>query len=186
MRNPDHVHNWFEYGVDYRRRIIRIEQDIDEVSASYALSGLLSLDLTPGNITILLSTYGGEWYSGMAIYDAVRACENHVTVVGTGQVMSMGSLILQAGDERVLTPNAEVMIHVGSESVESHYHDFHRYAKASERYNAVMENIYLEQIKKKHPKFTRAKVKALIAHDTYLASGEAVELGLADRVGHIR
>lgn len=181
-RNADHVHNWFEYGVDYRRRIVRIDEDINELTASYAISGLLSMDTTPGPITVRLSTYGGEWWPGMAIYDAIRSMENHVTILGTGYVMSMGTIILQAGDERLLTPNTEVMIHVGSESVEAHYHDFQRYAKTAERYNRQMEDIYLEQIRKKNPKFSRAQIQKLIAHDTYLTAYEAIQLGLADKL----
>jgi ATP-dependent protease ClpP protease subunit len=178
----DLLYNWMEYGIHYKNRIIRIDDEIDEVSASYAISGIVALDDTPGPITVQLSTYGGEWWPGMAIYDAIKGCNNHVTIIGSGYVMSMGTIIMQAADERLATPNTEFLIHVGSELFSGHYHDFQRYAEVAKRYELLMEDIYLEQIKRKNPRYPRTALRRLLAHDTYMTAHEAAELGIIDGV----
>lgn len=178
----DHLANWFEYGVDYRRRMVRISDDIDEVSVDYAISGLLALDASPGDILVRLSTYGGDWWPGMALYDAIKALNSHVTIVGTGYVMSMGTVILQAADTRLLTPNTDLMIHYGYDGFEGSALDMKRYAKKGEQLDRLMEAIYFARIKEKHPNFTREDLKKLLSNDTYLTAKEAVALGLADGV----
>ena len=60
---------------------------------------------------------GGEWCAGMAIFDAIASSESHVTIVCHGSAMSMGSIIPQAADLRIMMPNSVFMIHGGSTDV---------------------------------------------------------------------
>ena len=47
--------------------------------------------------------------------------------------------------------------------------------------NITMENIYLDKIKQKNPKFTKAQLQDLMKYDKYMTADEAVKLGLADK-----
>lgn len=135
-------------------------------------------------ITIIMNNHGGDEVHGMAIYDAIKACQNHVTIKVFGHAMSMGSIILQAADERILSPNSKVMIHYGTAVISDTMHSkiVTKWAKENEKFNTKMEELYLEKIKEKHPSYTIAKVKKLCDYDTILNAQEAVDLGLADKI----
>lgn len=68
-------------------------------------------------IVIHMQSIGGEWADGMAIYDSIILCKSYVTIISYGQAESMSSLILQAADNRLLTPNSYFMVHYGSTSL---------------------------------------------------------------------
>jgi len=114
----------------------------------------------------------------MAIYDAIKACPCHVTIEVMGQAMSMGSIILQAADERILHPNSCVMVHDGYDSMHStHPKIFEAWAKQSEKLRKKMYEIYAER-SGKDSKYWEKKC----AFDFILDAKQAVSEGLADSV----
>lgn len=178
----DDIDKFLDHDVDLGSRTILLTDDIGEFSVGNAIKALHVLDRSSGDITIKLCTDGGEWYSGMALYDVIAACQNKVIVLGMGKVMSMGSIILQAADERVLLPNTTVLVHYGFDGFLGHVKDLERRAKESARASKVMEDIFLDRIHAKHPKFTREQFKRKFAFDVYMSAHEAIDLGLADRI----
>jgi len=80
-------------------------------------------------ITIVMNNPGGCWFSGMAIYNAIQACKNHVTIICYGQVMSMGSIIFQAADERIMSEDCDMMIHYGENGFFGNAKSFIKWAK---------------------------------------------------------
>jgi ATP-dependent Clp protease protease subunit len=183
----DDVSTLFENGVYLPTRTLVLSGDVDGELAAAAIKGLHLLDaISTLPITVVLNTPGGEEQAGMAIFDAIRQCRSHVTVVGTGEVMSMGAWILQAADTRVLTPNALVMIHYGTATLgDATTRDFQLYAEQVKLWDAAMEDCFLAKIHEKQPDFTRTALKRMLVVDTYLSAQEAVELGLADAVQEV-
>jgi len=98
------------------------------------------------SITIMMNNPGGDWYHGMAIYDAITSSTCPVTIRVYGQAMSMGSIILQAADYRVMMPNSRFMIHYGYSGFSSHTKTSERWAEECKIINYDMENIYLAQL----------------------------------------
>jgi ATP-dependent Clp protease protease subunit len=190
--NRDDVDKFYDYDIYIPTRTIYIgsvaythddeETSVDFAMAERAIKGLHLLDKKDGNITVLMNNPGGDWYHGMAIYDAIKGCNNHVTIKVSGHAMSMGAVILQAADERVLAPNSSVMIHYGYDGVYNTAKNFQIWAEQSKKLDKVMEDIFLEKIKEKHPKFTRAKLRGMLDPDTILTPTEAIELGLACKI----
>lgn len=161
------------------------EAGVDNWMAERVIKGLHLLDRAPGTeqgITILMNNPGGDWYHGMAIFDAVRACSRPVTITATGYVMSMGAVIFQAADERVMRPNARLMIHYGYASQNSDAKTFQKWAKEYEKVDAEMESILLARIRDKQADFSEAQLREMLNFDTILNAEESVHLGLADRV----
>jgi len=142
----------------------------------------IASDKAEDPIVILMENPGGNWDAGMTIYDAIHACKNHVTIVCFGEVMSMGSIILQAADERIMAPNSEMMIHYGEDGFFGDPKSFMNWAKRSERLRTKMEDIYLEKMKEKDGSKNRRHIKALLDEDTILTPELAIELGLADKI----
>ena len=65
-------------------------------------------------ITIQLNSPGGSVFHGLALFDyflSLRARGHELTIMVLGMAASMGSILLQAGDHRVMGPNAYVMLH---------------------------------------------------------------------------
>lgn len=72
----------------------------------------------PGEpVTINIMSPGGSVTDGLALYDTIlrlRRAGHEVTTRGMGMVASMASVLLQAGDVRILDKRAKLLIHEGS------------------------------------------------------------------------
>src|ERR1051326_8175514 len=65
-------------------------------------------------ITLVINSPGGYVVEGLAIYDFLRSLSArgiHITTVGLGYVASMGGVLLQAGDTRLMAKHAWLLIH---------------------------------------------------------------------------
>lgn len=70
---------------------------------------------SPGcELTIKLDTHGGSVFDGLHLYDVIMGLRDkgHKVVVHVrGKAWSMGSILLQAADVRIMSPNSWFMIH---------------------------------------------------------------------------
>lgn len=193
----DDVDKFYDYGINIPTRTLYMgsvasdwgdaEQGVDFQMAERMVKGLHLLDANASNgdkpITILMNNPGGDEYHGLAIYDAIKTCRNEVTIIAYGHAMSMGSIIFQAADERIMAPTAAMMIHYGTWGpLEDHPKIVRKWADEGKRWDKWMLEMYLEKIREKHPKFTLAKVDKMCDFDTFFTAQEAVDIGLADKV----
>ena len=193
----DDIDKFFEYGISLPTRTIYMgsmaggddESGVDATMAEYAVKGLHVLDQAnntadPKPIKVILSTIGGYVYHGMCIYDAIHMCRSYVTVTTFGPCMSMGSIILQAADKRIMTENSTLMIHYGTTGIiDMHAPTAYKWAEENKRNDIWMENLFLAKIREKHPKFTQKKLREWLMSDTFFTAEEAVHWGFADEVG---
>jgi ATP-dependent protease ClpP protease subunit len=148
----DEIERYFSSAsVDTSNRIIYIgsgsytedgeESGVDGRLASNVIKALSVLDhlfvAEDKPITIQLNCVGGDYLHGMAIYDAICECKNHVTIKAYGNAHSMGSVIFQAGDERIISPNGRLMIHYGKFGMEDHSKNVINWAKEEERFHKL-------------------------------------------------
>ena len=144
-------------------------------------------------IIIHMQSVGGEWNSGMSIYDSISSAKSHVTIIAYGQAESMSSVILQAADKRIMMPNCYLMCHFGSSFYSGNYLDVQKGTGFEKRMAEDMLDIYAAGCSKgkffeehyKDP--TPEKVKNFIRRkfkdgDWYLNSHESVYYGFADGV----
>ncbi len=147
------------------------------------ITNLHILDTQPGTVKIYINSGGGDVTQAWAIYDAIRAMKCMVRCVVFGEASSAASLILQAGDDRILTPNSEMMIHVGEEGYEqNHPKNVENWFMRSREVEEKMKDVYLKRIKEKKPRFTKKKFEELWMFDKILKPKESVALGLADKI----
>lgn len=179
----DHLSDFQDNNIYIPSRTITITGEVDADMYLNVIKNLHALDQTDGTVTIYLNSEGGSVVDGLAIYDAIRAMKNYVRIYVWGEASSAASFILQAGDERVVAPNAHIMVHYGTETLgPDNPQSVERWAKRNKELAEVMENIYLEKIKEKKPRFTKKKLTDMLTFDTILSGKQAVELGLADKV----
>lgn len=62
-------------------------------------------------ITVEINSPGGNYFEGVAAYNLLRRHDAEVRVEIVGIAASAASVIAMAGDEIVIAPNAEIMIH---------------------------------------------------------------------------
>ena len=116
----------------------------------------------------------------------------YITIIVYGQAESMSSIILQAADERVITPNSYFMIHYGSSSASGDYLNVQNLAKYEQAICDKMIDVYSSVcingkfFKDKYgtnvssvKKFLHRKLKQ---GDWYLDPQESVFYGFTDKV----
>lgn len=185
---------WYNQNVDVSSRVIYMGPlpndnenpdtcwSISEYSISNIIKSLhLLMTLGKEAITIVGSTYGGNFYDAMALYDAISRTKNDIRIVMEGYCMSAGTIILQSANMRILSKNCRLLLHYGSDGFSGTAKDFENRGEESKACNTIMEDIYLKRIRQKHPKFKRADLQEYIKYDKYISATEAVKLGLADR-----
>lgn len=141
-------------------------------------------------IVVHMHSIGGEWNSGMAIYDAIRFVQSPVVIIAYSQAASMSSIVLQAADLRLLHRNAAFMIHYGYVGMEDNYISAKSSMEFFERTNTTMLDIYVERCmggpyfegwtEKKVRTFLDRKMKD--KQEWYLSAEEAVNHGFADGI----
>lgn len=131
-----------------------------------------------GDITVRIHSWGGDAFDGLAIMNALRAHEGHVTCVVEGICASAASVIAVGGaDTLVMRPNSELMIHDAWALVDGNADELTRLAgqlsKLSDEYAAVYA---------RKAGGDSAVWREAMRLESWFTAEEAVMVGLADRV----
>ena len=96
-------------------RIIFLDQDVNDASASVIVAQLLFLESEDPNkdINLYINSPGGSVFSGFAIYDTMQYIKCDVSTICIGMAASMGAFLLAGGakGKRLALPNSQIMIH---------------------------------------------------------------------------
>lgn len=177
------IQRFFDNNFHIESRTIYIgggdEDEIDSKAAENVIKAFhLMASVTDKPITVLINSFGGCWFNGLAIYDCIKTSPVEVTGYVIGSAMSMGSVILQACDHRIIYPNGTVMVHDGYESRMGDIpQTFQNWAEYSKKSRAKMYKLYSER-SGRPPYFWKKKC----ASDCILTAEEALELGLVDSI----
>jgi ATP-dependent Clp endopeptidase proteolytic subunit ClpP len=134
--------------------------------------------VSASEITVQISSPGGDVFAGVAIYNALRAHSARITTRVDGVAASIASVISQAGDTRVILSGAQMMIHEAWGLAIGNATEMREMADVLERQNVNIANIYAARSGGDADKF----LELMSSGDTWLTAAEAVELGLADEV----
>ena len=143
-------------------------------------------------ILIHLTSIGGGVDDGLAIYDAIKTSPLQVTILVHGYALSMGVMILQAADNRVMMPNSYLMIHdtsvnVGDKAAAAEaFMEFHKSQSQNMidiLCNKCAGSLFAEEHKLNLPK-VKSYIKVILQQkqDWYLDANGAVYHGLADAI----
>lgn len=153
----------------------------EEVAAAVQTLDMWSRTYPGKTIEVQLTSPGGTVGDGLALHDFLRAlsARGHNIVVSVyGFAASMGAVILQAGDERIIGANSFVMIHEVSGGVGG--------SVASMSDNLVIYNMIQNSIIKilcNKTKLTAKEVRSMWhKKDVWLDSSKALKIGLVDSI----
>ncbi len=164
-----------------KERIIFLGTPIDSEVANVVVAQLLLLDSQSSEqpINLFVNCPGGEVYAGLAIYDTMQYIRAPVHTNCVGIAMSMGSIILMAGEKghRVALPNSRVMIHAGSAGFRGNTPDLEVQAREVLALRDILEGIYA-----RHTGHAPEKLRRDMERDNFMNPDEALAYGLIDRV----
>ena len=174
-------------------RIVMLDTDVNEHSASLVISQLLFLESESpdADIYLYINSPGGSVSSGLAIYDCIQFIKPDVSTIVLGQACSMGSFLAQAGapGKRLVLPESRTMIHRVSSGTpgtrgsvhvqELQFEDARRSFEEAQRLNQRLTHLY---VKHNTAGRTYDEFYEAMKFDTFLGASEAVAYGLADRV----
>lgn len=140
----------------------------------------------PGEpIIVQINSPGGSVTDGLAIYDTImrlRRKGHYVTTHGMGFVASMASVLLQAGDERVMDARAKLMLHEGSIQLSGSVNLTSGEREDIETFTRLVTKDIVS-ILTERSKLTPARLNSKWRRkDWYLTAQEALDLGFVDRV----
>ena len=167
-----------DHGVDVVDSVVHMSGDVDSDMYDKLVHDLSILEsFNPdgvNDLTVFLSTYGGDVYFGFAIYDYLKMMtkNGHLKIVCSGPVMSAGVLILQAATERVMMPNAHLLVHFGME-VNDNQQTKHQHEQLTKEIKTLMVNRCTAK---------EQTVKKWFSKESYFDKKRAIEVGLIDRV----
>ena len=129
-------------------------------------------------VKLYISSPGGVIDSGLALYDYLRMVKNPIQTICIGLAASMGAILFLAGDERLMLPHSNIMIHdpsFGPFDVKG--------IKALELNDKVKDLLrdreILTQIISDRTGIDIEMVKSMTATDTYLSAEESLREGIA-------
>lgn len=181
IRRPSYQ-EFFDYDIDVPSRTLFLGPNTDDKCTENLIKGIHILQGSTGDIQILLDNWGGDVYQGYGIYDAIKACKNHVKAITFGPCMSMGLFVLQAADRRIAGANTRFMAHYGYNESNGHVKDAERVGDECKFTNKRMEEVLFSRIRKKKKKYTMEEMRKFLTFDTYFSAKEAVDMGLCDEV----
>lgn len=131
-------------------------------------------------IEVHVNSPGGDVFDGIAILNLLRAHPAPVDVVVDGLAASAASFIAMAGDTVTMMPNSQFMIHDASGLCIGNQQDMAEMAQLLDLMSDNIASIYAGRTG------TDAKQwRDAMRAETWYSADEAVQAGLADRVGAV-
>lgn len=157
------IYRWFGYGC-FSPRNVR--------------DGLSKL--TDGEeLTLEINSPGGSVFAGFEMYSALRSANVPTRAEVQSLAASAASVLMLGCDEVMLSPVAQVMIHLPSTVTDG---DVKAHRDSIKILESITQSILNAYELKCAGKTDRATLLSLVRGSTWLSAGEAVTLGLADGV----
>jgi ATP-dependent Clp protease protease subunit len=190
--------------IESKERTITIFNDVDESSMSAAIEKIFQINQSDEewirnlynilnascakfdssvvempHIQVLLSTYGGDVYDGLSLYDAIKNSNTEVDITCFGKIMSMGIIILLASKNRKAYRNTTFMIHEISSGAIGKLADLEESVDEAKRLNKVLFDII-----EKETKITKKQLEEVYnkKQDWFLTAEEALKLGIITEI----
>lgn len=153
----------------------------EEIGIWGVTAGMFARDLKAlgdvSNITLRISSIGGNVFDGLAIYNMLKDHASTITVKVDGIAASIASVIAMAGDTIEMPANTMMMIHDPSGGVYGTAEDMREIAEVLEKVKAGLVSAYVAKTG-----LDANEVADLMADETWLTAEEAVAKGFADTV----
>lgn len=129
-------------------------------------------------IEVIFNSPGGSVFDGLALFDFIRNLPTRVDTIAYGYAASMGGILLQAGERRVMGHNCWMLIHEISDFAVGKTSELEDELELSKRLQDSLLAILAERSKLSKKKIAEKWKRK----DWWLSAQEARKLGLVDEV----
>jgi ATP-dependent protease ClpP protease subunit len=164
------------------RRVCFLDGEITERSAAELKRQILYLGTRGhGQITLVISSFGGESYEAAGIIDLMETQpKTPITTIANGKCMSAAAYILIAGYHRIATPHTRIMLHEAS----SEFPKGNLHAQCIEVGElAAMQRIFNDLL---HRRTKLSGSPGFLREDQYFSPKQALKYGLIDEIGGVK
>ncbi len=135
--------------------------------------------ITAPEINVRINSPGGSVFDSIAIYNTLRTHPASVTTQVDSLAASGASIIVQAGDQRLMLQHSQMMIHEAAGIAIGGSADMREYADILDRQTDIIADIYATRNgdRRSKPRFLNQ-----MRDETWFSDSEAVDAGLADAV----
>lgn len=149
------------------------------VTSGQVVRELLAAEATYKNIDVRINSIGGEVYTGIAIFNALRASKANITIYVDGVAASMASVIALCGKPVYMSRYARLMLHGVSGGCYGNTADFEEALKEMKGLEDTLCEMYAEKLGQ-----DKANIKSTYfdGADHWLTAEEAQELGFIDGI----
>jgi len=172
----------FEWGVNFKNRIIEISEEIDDFTFSKVDAAITEMEAeSKKTITIRINSQGGSVYDALAIVGRMRKSHCYIVTEGYGCIMSAATMILAAGTKRKVSELCWFMHHESTADADlgsMRTAQLEAYAKQMRREEEQWAR-WMSEFTDKPKEFWLDKGTHI---DAYFEAPELIEMGVADEI----
>jgi len=162
-------------------RIVFIGGEINMWTANLTIAQLLYLEAEEPDkeIYLYINSYGGDVYSGLAIYDTMQYIKSPVCTICVGMAASMAAILLAGGEKgkRFALPHSRILIHQPWGSVGGQATDIEIHAK-----EFIKTKEEVKKLLSHHTGQPIEKIAKDIERDYFMSPDEAKKYGIIDEI----
>lgn len=164
--------------------IIRVNNFNEKSAKEFAVEIAKAHNTGQSIIPVIIDSYGGEVYSLMSMIASIKSSEIPIATIVEGKAMSCGVILFSCGTEghRYITEDATLMVHDVSSASWGKNSEIQASAEEVKRLNNKIYKILSENSNKSEKWFNK-QLNDKGRADWFIESSEAIDLGLADKVG---
>ncbi len=168
------------------RRIVLLTDVVTPESMAELILDIMYLE-SEGDyreITLLINSPGGDYSSGIALFDLLKSTHSPIRTVCIGTAASMGAILFLAGDKREMLPHTRLMIHDPSVSNSTlanlKPHEIERTMSELDKVRRELVDIVSQTTGK-----SAKVVEKMTREDCFFNAQEALDFGLATGVAEL-
>lgn len=131
-------------------------------------------------VTVTISSPGGDLYAGIEMFGLLKNYKGKVTIQIISLAASAASVIAMGGDEVLMYPGAQLMIHNVSTTVSGNSQDLEHVKNILDTSNESLAAIYKYKTGK-----PINEILELMKSETFFTADNAVKEGFADKVLYV-
>lgn len=133
--------------------------------------------ITASNIKLRINSPGGSVFDSIAIYNSLNQHPARITTYVDSLAASGASVVAMAGDQIIMMPGSQMMVHQASMVEDGNPDDMRKAAEFLDRQSENIAGIYAQRAGG-----TAAHWRELMNAETWAFASEAVDMGLADEI----
>jgi len=179
---PGWVEPYFNHGVDIANRRVFVG-DIEPNAVDVVIKGLYLMEGEDEEepCEMFISSFGGDVYSALALYDIIQTIKCPIHTFGYGKCMSAAPLLLAAGEPgyRWVAEHIQFMTHEASDSLEGKATAMEQAIKHTKNLDKIWNGLLSKHTLKDMKFWERLSKKPF---DFYFGADQAIDWGIADAV----